>query len=196
MDIAQYEEDITPFIGQKVDSLKLGMSSLAELASTALRSQRRNTWPTSALPAVRTEEGELAYLTTWDGWGFYKVKAVGNMTNTNVKATCEAAGMRLPCFYTGHGRCTLWWTSDCIAFDHDELDCRTPLVLSTKMCVTIFPHNCERLDDTFVYMPGWHGGDTAWGVDYDTNSWALLGAHYSDKYALCAVESPNNVITG
>ncbi|CAH1256446.1 Hypp1662 [Branchiostoma lanceolatum] len=143
-----------------------------------------------------TCHGELAYLTTWDGWGFYKVKAVGNMTNTNVKATCEAAGMRLPCFYTGHGRCTLWWTSDCIAFDHDELDCRTPLVLSTKMCVTIFPHNCERLDDTFVYMPGWHGGDTAWGVDYDTNSWALLGAHYSDKYALCAVESPNNVITG
>ncbi|XP_066275731.1 uncharacterized protein [Branchiostoma lanceolatum] len=143
-----------------------------------------------------TCHGELAYLTTWDGWGFYKVKAVGNMTNTNVKATCEAAGMRLPCFYTGHGRCTLWWTSDCIAFDHDELDCRTPLVLSTKMCVTIFPHNCERLDDTFVYMPGWHGDDTAWGVDYDTNSWALLGAHYSDKYALCAVESPNNVITG
>ncbi|XP_078667626.1 uncharacterized protein LOC144909481 [Branchiostoma floridae x Branchiostoma belcheri] len=140
-------------------------------------------------------QGELVYLTTWDGWSFYKVKAVGPMTNTNVKSTCEGAGMRYPCFYTGHGRCTQWYTSDCIAFNHDDLDCRTPLVLSAKLCFTMFPHNCQRLDDAFFYMPGWHGDDTSWGVDYDSTSWALLGAHYSDKYALCAVAS-SSVITG
>ncbi|XP_078671050.1 uncharacterized protein LOC144911120 [Branchiostoma floridae x Branchiostoma belcheri] len=137
-------------------------------------------WPDSS-------QGQPEYLTTVDGWSFFKVRAVGAMSNTKVKATCEATGMRYPCHNSGTDRCTYYWTSDCIAYDPAVVSCYTThQVLSANLCGTYDSRYCQPLDDTFVYFPGWQSDDSAWGVDYETHSWDLQGANYNNTYALCA----------
>ncbi|XP_035671883.1 fibropellin-1-like [Branchiostoma floridae] len=140
-------------------------------------------WPDSS-------QGQPVYLTTHDGWSFYKIPVSGQMTNANVKATCEAAGMSYPCHYSGGGRCTHHWTSGCIRFRDDGVICDTQDLLSPNLCGSLVTVAwlCQPLDDTFVYYPGgWQGHDSAWGVDVDTHNWALPGANYNNMYALCAV---------
>ncbi|XP_078667238.1 uncharacterized protein LOC144909056 [Branchiostoma floridae x Branchiostoma belcheri] len=137
-------------------------------------------WPDSAI-------GQPEYLTTVDGWSFFKVRAVGAMTNMEVKVTCEAAGMRYPCHGPGGPGCTRYWTSDCITYDVDAgVSCYTHRVLSENLCGNTIPWHCQPLDDTFVYIPGWRSDDSACGVDYDTHTWCAPGADYNDMYALCA----------
>ncbi|XP_019615858.1 PREDICTED: fibropellin-1-like [Branchiostoma belcheri] len=131
---------------------------------------------------------EQVYLATHDTWAFYKVRVNGSMTNTNVKSTCTAAGMRYPCYMSGAPGCPSYhWTSDCITYvGTGSHPCETPWVLSTKLCGHDDPDQCQPLDDTFVYIPGWPSGDSALGVDYDTHTYHLLGANYINMYALCA----------
>ncbi|XP_078582473.1 uncharacterized protein LOC144865519 isoform X2 [Branchiostoma floridae x Branchiostoma japonicum] len=132
--------------------------------------------------------GQRIYLTTVDGWGFYKIRTVGSMTNYKVKATCEGAGMRYPCFRSGMDGCTSYWTSDCIRYDDSGVSCDTFVVLSANLCGTTagLGSYCQPLDDTFAYIPGWRSDDSALGVDYQTHTYALHGANYSNMYALCA----------
>ncbi|XP_019627812.1 PREDICTED: neurogenic locus notch homolog protein 1-like [Branchiostoma belcheri] len=139
-------------------------------------------WPASA-------QGEQVYLATHDTWAFYKVRVNGSMSNDNVKETCTSVGMRYLCYYSGAAGCpSSHWTSDCITYvGTGPYPCSTPRVLSIKLCVTADPRQCQHLDDTFVYMPGWRYDDSAWGVDYDTHTYNLQGANYNNKYALCAV---------
>ncbi|KAI8495878.1 hypothetical protein Bbelb_262940 [Branchiostoma belcheri] len=125
------------------------------------------------------------YLTTLGGWNFYKIPTSGPMTNANVRAACESAGMWNPCSDTGYGTCR-HGRSDCIAFDGGSASCRTLNVISDLLCGNIEPETCKPLDDTFVYSPGWQSDDSALGVDYDTGHWGTEGANYNDKYALCA----------
>ncbi|XP_035671815.1 neurogenic locus notch homolog protein 1-like [Branchiostoma floridae] len=129
--------------------------------------------------------GQQEYLSTIGEWNFYKVPTVGSMTNANVKATCEAAGMWNPCSSTGYGACSHGRT-DCVAFDGGSASCRTLNVISDRLCGTVEAHTCEPLDDTFVYYPGWRSDDSAFGLDYDTGHWGMTGADYTDKYSLCA----------
>ncbi|KAI8512834.1 hypothetical protein Bbelb_094730 [Branchiostoma belcheri] len=138
-------------------------------------------WPDSA-------QGQPEYLTTVDGWSFFKVRAVGAMTNLNVKATCESMGMRLPCYHSGTEGCiSNYWTSDCITYDYGGVNCAWHYILSENLCGTTDSRYCQPLDDIFVYMPGWiGGGDSAIGVDYETHTWSLMGANYNNMYALCA----------
>ncbi|CAH1257333.1 Hypp1823 [Branchiostoma lanceolatum] len=130
------------------------------------------------------------FLTTVDGWEFFKVPSPGVMSNTNVKATCEAAGMSYPCYDVSetcdHGR---HWTAGCISFNVDggHLSCHTPTVLSLALCGHTIPRFCQQLDDTFVYNPGSWSGDSAYGTDFQTAS-NLFGAFHHDKIALCAVD--------
>ncbi|XP_078603913.1 uncharacterized protein LOC144877740 [Branchiostoma floridae x Branchiostoma japonicum] len=128
---------------------------------------------------------EPEYLTSIGEWNFYKVPAIGPMTNANVKATCQAVAMYNPCSYTGYETCRHGRT-DCITFDGGSASCRTLNVISDLLCGNIEPHTCKPLDDTFVYYPGWQSDDSAFGVDYDTGHWGMTGANYTDKYALCA----------
>eukprot|EP00058_Branchiostoma_floridae_P007264 XP_002592752.1 hypothetical protein BRAFLDRAFT_65334 [Branchiostoma floridae] len=110
------------------------------------------------------------------------------MTNANAKATCEAAGMRYPCYRRGADGCTYRWTSDCITFHHDAA-CETFRALSSELCGRTdgYGSYCQSLDDTFVSILGWYG-DGAYGVDYDTHN-HLQGANYNNMYALCAGEA-------
>ncbi|CAH1256252.1 NOTCH3 [Branchiostoma lanceolatum] len=139
--------------------------------------------------------GQQEYLTTVDNWNFYKVKVSGHMTNANVKVTCEAAGMRYPCFYSGSDGCTTGggWTPGCITYDDAGGSCVTHAVLSANLCGTTggFGSYCQPLDDTFVNIPNWLSDDSAWGVDYETHTWDLQGANYNNMYALCAVADIN-----
>ncbi|CAH1245795.1 NOTCH2 [Branchiostoma lanceolatum] len=66
-------------------------------------------------PLLAESVGEQVFLATHDNWHFYKIRATGPMTNANVRATCEAAGMGYPChqsvatcarFPCVHGTCT------------------------------------------------------------------------------------------
>ncbi|KAI8510807.1 hypothetical protein Bbelb_117230 [Branchiostoma belcheri] len=143
-------------------------------------------WPDSS-------QGQREYLTTVDGWNFYKVRAVGAMTNSKIKATCEASGMRYPCHYSGNNGCTRWWASDCITYDDAGVICHTPGVLSANLCGDTDHRYCQPLDDTFVYIPNWQSDDSAYGVDYDTHSYALHGANYNNMYALCADQTGVNI---
>eukprot|EP00058_Branchiostoma_floridae_P005497 XP_002590985.1 hypothetical protein BRAFLDRAFT_69464 [Branchiostoma floridae] len=126
------------------------------------------------------------YLTTVATWNFFKVQVSGQMTNANVKATCEAAGMRYPCYHSGSDGCTYHWTSGCIAYDDAGVSCNTHWVLSARLCGTTDPRSCQPLDDTFVYCPVCRTDDSAWGVDYETHTHSLHGADYNNMYALCA----------
>ncbi|CAH1256444.1 NOTCH1 [Branchiostoma lanceolatum] len=128
------------------------------------------------------------YLATIDTWNFYKVQASGQMTNANVKATCQAAGMRYPCLGSGSDGCPshYWWTSDCITYDDAGVSCYTHTVLSANLCGTTDPRQCQPLDDTFVYILNWLWDDSANGVNYESHTSALHGADYYNMYALCA----------
>ncbi|CAH1245764.1 NOTCH2 [Branchiostoma lanceolatum] len=107
------------------------------------------------------------------------------MTNVNVKATCEAAGMGYPCHFSGSDGCTSrYWTSDCIRYDAAGI-CRTHDVLSSKLCGHTDPRQCQPLDDTFVYIPEWWIDDSACGLVADKH--CTEGANYNNMYALCAV---------
>ncbi|XP_078695114.1 uncharacterized protein LOC144924046 [Branchiostoma floridae x Branchiostoma belcheri] len=132
---------------------------------------------------------QQVYLVTQDNWAFYKVRAIGSLTNQNVRATCHGVGMDYPCYRSGDANgCTDYWTSDCITYVGTGSEaCRTHWVLSTKLCGNADPRQCRPLDDTFVYIPGWGYDDSAWGVDYETHYWDLRGANYNNMYALCAV---------
>ncbi|XP_078612905.1 uncharacterized protein LOC144882769 [Branchiostoma floridae x Branchiostoma japonicum] len=137
------------------------------------------------LPAASV--GEQVHLATVDNWSFWKIRATGPMTKSNVKATCEAAGMRYPCYRSGAYGCPDFSSaSDCIAFHHAQ--CTTLNALSSELCGRTdgYGSYCQPLDDTFVYMSGW-SGDSAYGLDFETHSHNLYGAHFNDMYALCAV---------
>ncbi|XP_078667508.1 uncharacterized protein LOC144909321 [Branchiostoma floridae x Branchiostoma belcheri] len=128
------------------------------------------------------------YLTTVDNWNFYKVKVTGPMTNQNVKVTCEALGMRYPCYSSGSPGCTNGWTSGCITYTATmaSFSCGTHFDLSVNLCGDTNSVYCRPLDDIFVYISDWLSDDSAWGLDYQTHTWNLHGANYNDKYALCA----------
>ncbi|XP_035674069.1 uncharacterized protein LOC118414254 [Branchiostoma floridae] len=147
---------------------------------------------TAAIMAWTAPSQGQEFLATVDGWEFFKVPSPGVMSNTNVKATCEAAGMSYPCYDVSetcdHGR---HWTSGCISFNVDayggHLTCHTPTALSLALCGHTIPRFCEQLDDTFVYNPNTWSGDSAYGTDYQTGA-NLFGSFHRDKIALCAVD--------
>ncbi|XP_035692958.1 uncharacterized protein LOC118427329 [Branchiostoma floridae] len=136
-------------------------------------------WPGSA-------QDQQVYLTTIDNWSFWKIRATGPMTNANVKATCKAAGMKLPCYRRGRDKWG-WWAPGCIKFHHAEYI--TLNALSGELCgrTSGYGSRCQPLDETFVYAAG---RDSAFGVEYmsDNAVLGLKGANYNNMYALCAGE--------
>ncbi|XP_035674733.1 uncharacterized protein LOC118414651 [Branchiostoma floridae] len=139
-------------------------------------------------------QGQREYLTTVNDRLFFKIRVSGPMTNANVKATCEAEGMRYPCYLSGTAGCinvtngTTYWTEDCITYGDTGVSCYTHEVLSANLCGDTNYNYCQSLDDTFVYIPGGQSDDSAWGLDYDNHTWGLRGANYNNMYALCAAE--------
>ncbi|XP_078669816.1 uncharacterized protein LOC144910499 [Branchiostoma floridae x Branchiostoma belcheri] len=130
--------------------------------------------------------GKQEYLTTWDGLTFYKVRVKGEMTNTNLAATCEMSGMSYPCHGTGLGTCTSHWSSDCLRFSHTGSSCQNTLTfLSSRLCGTTTAYRCPALQNTYVKYPsGYH--DSTYGVT--TSGWDSSGYRSSGRYAVCAAK--------
>ncbi|XP_078669815.1 uncharacterized protein LOC144910497 [Branchiostoma floridae x Branchiostoma belcheri] len=124
------------------------------------------------------------HLTTWDGWAFFKIRALGTMLNANIQATCERAGMSYPCWYTGHDPCVqhYYYSDNCIKFDHAGGSCETTTALAGQLCRTATDYYCMALNYTFVYSPN-HAYSQ--GIRYGSYS-NLRGDSYKDMYALCA----------
>ncbi|XP_078661001.1 uncharacterized protein LOC144905283 [Branchiostoma floridae x Branchiostoma belcheri] len=140
-----------------------------------------------ALPAVSAED--VVHVISWDGWEFYKVRAEGAMTNLNVRTTCEAAGMRYPC-YGGNQTC-FGWASDCISVNKYADDCRVPLDFFHTLCGPPYGRWCGPLGDMFVYLPDVFDDGGACGF-----SWCTSGAKERDKFALCAGNYGNKICHG
>ncbi|XP_078671084.1 uncharacterized protein LOC144911140 [Branchiostoma floridae x Branchiostoma belcheri] len=136
---------------------------------------------------VSSSQGESVYLTTLGGLAFHKVRVSGEMTNTNVKATCEGLGMRYPCFYRGGDRCSnsQFYTTDCVGFDTVSTNCATFNVIAYEVCPGVVnSYNCPALDDVFLYRRYWTSGDGAYGLDHQTTSY-VSGAGQFNMWALC-----------
>ncbi|XP_019632320.1 PREDICTED: fibropellin-1-like [Branchiostoma belcheri] len=136
---------------------------------------------------VSSSQGESVYLTTLGGLAFHKVRVSGEMTNTNVKATCEGLGMRYPCFYRGGDRCSnsQFYNTDCVGFDTVSTNCATFNVIAYEVCPGVVnSYNCPALDDVFLYRRYWTSGDGAYGLDHQTTSY-VSGAGQFNMWALC-----------
>ncbi|XP_019644136.1 PREDICTED: uncharacterized protein LOC109485145 [Branchiostoma belcheri] len=137
------------------------------------------------------DEPPDVYLHTYNNWAFYKVRAIGTMTNANVKTACEAVGMRYPCYYTGPtSGCTYHWTTGCITYSKQPVGvCETLRILQQEICGVIYEwgNHCEALDDTFVYHHNYFNNIGAFGNDYDLGKTYMNGVNYENMYALCAV---------
>ncbi|XP_078574798.1 uncharacterized protein LOC144861013 [Branchiostoma floridae x Branchiostoma japonicum] len=113
------------------------------------------------------------------------------MSRANVRATCEAAGMEFPCWFSGYSNACdgKYWGPECIRFDDGGVSCRVFEVLSNKMCGDLSFACCNRLDDVFVYLATTNfvdSVDSTSGIDADTCTWGMQGGYFYDKYALCA----------
>ncbi|XP_066276551.1 delta-like protein 4 [Branchiostoma lanceolatum] len=142
---------------------------------------------TCMIEAVALSQGQQ-YVVSQGDLAFYRIRATGAMTNTNVKATCEAAGMSFPCYYSNDAcQSGVHWTSVCVSYNAVDGECRTPFVLANALCGASPDHgaSCRPLDDIFVYYPYRAYGDSAWGTDYDTTTYGLNGENFNDKFALC-----------
>ncbi|XP_066275177.1 uncharacterized protein [Branchiostoma lanceolatum] len=133
---------------------------------------------------------ETVRLATLEGFSFYKVRVSGPVTNANVRATCEAAGLGFPCHYRHETACgiSLYWSPACtgIVFSKDDdFTCTTVQFLSYALCGTAASYRCPPLDHTFVYIPLSVHNDSAWGTDVGAAAWPVNGADYSDMFALC-----------
>ena len=111
-------------------------------------------------------------------WNYFKVKAEGRMTSSNVKATCEKNGLVNTC--VGDKSCS-YTTSDCTVTG--LTGCDSPLIdISRKSCNGGYPTSCPRLDGVFVYMASWPLG--ACGVI--SRDYCADGNDFSNQWALCA----------
>ncbi|XP_066292887.1 uncharacterized protein [Branchiostoma lanceolatum] len=134
---------------------------------------------------------EMVYLTSIQGWSYYKVRVSGLMTSTNIKAACVAEGMMYPCMRANLDCYGSQWTADCPVLPDvgTDIACRVQVHISNDMCGTTEPENCPPLDDTFISIPDYHNGDVC-GIDHETDGWCVDGAQVSNLYATCVIKDP------
>ncbi|KAI8512860.1 hypothetical protein Bbelb_094990 [Branchiostoma belcheri] len=169
--------------------LSLPVSCVADTDYPAVHSQKAGTrtFRRSQLSRTDSKDADVpAVDCCWDRLAgcFYKVRTAGAMTNQNVRTTCEAAGMRFPC-YGGNQTC-FGWASDCISVNKYADDCRVPLDFFHTLCGPPYGRWCGPLGDMFVYLPDVFDDGGACGF-----SWCTSGAEEHDKFALCAVAVGN-----
>ncbi|XP_078667641.1 uncharacterized protein LOC144909489 [Branchiostoma floridae x Branchiostoma belcheri] len=92
--------------------------------------------------SVSPSQGESIYLTSLGGLVFRKVRVSGEMTNSNVRATCEKLGMGYPCLHRGGDGCSnsYFHTPQCVEFNTTSADCYTFSVIADEVgnCTVFF----------------------------------------------------------
>ncbi|CAH1258923.1 Hypp2109 [Branchiostoma lanceolatum] len=130
--------------------------------------------------------GENAYLTSLHGWAYYKVRASGTMTSSNIKSTCEAAGLIMPC--TQAPTCP---PTSSICVNTGLGGCGAPMRdISDALCDYTYTHDardCPEMEGIFTHYSHYSFQGESVGVQPITNPGSYLdGADYSDQFALCA----------
>ncbi|XP_035673492.1 fibropellin-1-like [Branchiostoma floridae] len=152
-----------------------------------------------ALLASTSLSAEVVYITSMQGWAYYKVRVSGLMTQTNIQAACVAEGMMYPCMRAnldcGGG---LQWTADCPALpDGNGTDpagaCRVQVMMAQSACGIPEPYRCQPLDGTYIYIPGYSASE-ACGIDVAGPNWCVDGDVVSDLYATCVKEHVNECL--
>ncbi|XP_019641326.1 PREDICTED: fibropellin-1-like [Branchiostoma belcheri] len=150
-----------------------------------------------ALLAPTALSADVVYVTSIQGWEYYKVRVSGQMTQTNIQAACVAEGMLFPCMRAnpdcGGGQ---QWTADCPALPDNGTDpgaCRVQVIMSLSACGIPEPYMCPLMDDTFIYIPGFSASETC-GIDLDGPTWCVDGGQVSDLYATCVKQHVNGCL--
>ncbi|XP_035685573.1 uncharacterized protein LOC118422164 [Branchiostoma floridae] len=146
---------------------------------------------TTAAPAstiAHESKRKVSYLALYKGWHYYKVPVTGEMTSSNVKATCEAAGYVAPC--PGDSECR-YSSSSCVATGLK--DCGLPMNDVSQVLCGNKPNDCAQFDGVYQFMDNWESEDDACGVE--SGSWCEVGAGKEDRYAFCAKDVATDVAT-
>ncbi|WP_437925629.1 PKD domain-containing protein [Sorangium sp. So ce291] len=122
--------------------------------------------------------GGASFLTSWGGTDWYKVQVNGLMTDANILAACQAAGLAVPC----QTNSSCFYNDSICSPVTGETSCGNPMSgLSESLCGDTFPSNCPALFNTFQYMGGmWSGGCGAL-----SGEWCVPGDSYANGLALC-----------
>ncbi|XP_019640074.1 PREDICTED: protein lin-12-like [Branchiostoma belcheri] len=130
-------------------------------------------------------EGEEAYLASYQGWDYYKVRASGTMTSANIKITCEAAGYVMPCPQEPTCQYT---PSTCTDTGLVGIRCGGHLMDEISQVLSgQNPIYCPAMEGIFTcFHSSSYAGD-AIGVQPITSpgNW-FEGADYSNQFAFCA----------
>jgi hypothetical protein len=124
-------------------------------------------------------ERQKTYLATWGGARWYRVRAHGSMTDSNILSTCRAAGLSAPC--QTQSSCS-FNDAQCSPVT-GETSCGNPMLgLAQQLCGTDSnPAMCQALSGAFQYM----GEAFSGGCGAVSGQWCVSGSGYSDADALC-----------
>lgn len=120
-----------------------------------------------------------ALVGTVAGVSFYAIDVVGTMTDANILAACQAAGLMAPC--QGPAGCS-YRDANCKDVSAADASCGNPMfTLSQSLCSGSSPSSCPALYGKYYYMgEHWSGGCGA-----EAGSWCTTGNSISNKQALC-----------
>jgi hypothetical protein len=123
--------------------------------------------------------GGASYLTTWGGTNWYQVQVNGPMTDPNILAACQSAGLTVPCQTDS----SCQYNDGLCSPITGETSCGNPMMgLSQQLCGNnTMPSSCSALFNTFQYMGNaWFGGCGA-----NPGQWCVDGNSYFNGLALC-----------
>ena len=116
----------------------------------------------------------------WGGLNWYKIQVAGAMTDTNVKAACEALGLTVPCQVRGN--CT--YNGGNCNMKTPEMSCGNPMLgLAQGICNGASPPSCPALNGVYQYLGGNWNGNSACGAL--NGSWCSAGNGVQNQFALC-----------
>jgi cysteine-rich repeat protein len=126
---------------------------------------------------------QAVFVSTWNGWKYYKVPVVGQMTDNNVRAACEACGLKAPC--QALDGCT--YNDNICTQTSNEVSCGNPMLgLAQFTCNGQSPPGCPALNGVFQYMGNkWLGACGA-----QNGQWCVQGNTANNQSGLCVALKP------
>jgi cysteine-rich repeat protein len=120
-------------------------------------------------------------VTTWNGWSYYKVTVNGTMIDANVRAACEACGLKVPC--QALDGCS--YNDNICLQTTNETSCGNPMLGLANLLCSANPSSCPSLYNTYQYMGLKWVGTSACGAK--AGQWCVQGSSYSNEQGLCVL---------
>jgi hypothetical protein len=120
------------------------------------------------------------FIVAHGGWEFYAVQVNGAMSDVNVHAACQNAGLVTPC--TGESGCGFNDESRCTLTS--EVGCGNPMITSSQSLCGTNPSSCQPFNGLYAHMGGgWSGGGSCGA---EAGNWCTNGNDYNNRFAFCA----------